>query len=482
MSRFHYMLANADAPVSTKETLAFMAVSAGLTALAFTMHVEYPLFLLVCALLGAFIVMQNAMVWIILSILLFIPVFWNIEAGLTPPEVLHTFVYYGGLLWWFFHRAVISKERFHWKPGGIFAALLLLQMLLIGPMSIAQGADPYVWLRELVIVSTVLMLVPISHECVTRKRQYAVGAALIAVLFALSLKNLYLYKQKVVEAVWLWQVGASRSSETFFLIFVLAVAGAAILISARRPWTILLTAVVFATGVAATILSFYRTIWVAALAGYVFMGMTLGSMFWRRALGYVGVVAVVIGVTYPIFLAKVVPVEVMWSSISSRFESIGGYSRDISVSNREAEARAIMNDIDGHWFLGKGLSVPTHFTKLTSMTTIEPTWTHTGYAWILRHYGILGSIFLFSAWLYYAGLGVRTIRLLRRESAAGLEENFRIRLFTAAGVAIICSSFLISVTINQFFSHEAGLVFAVIFGLTEVWHRDALSRSQSGAV
>jgi hypothetical protein len=317
-----------------------------------------------------------------------------------------------------------------------------------------------------------MMLVPIAHECNTRPRQYLVGAALIAVLTALSLKNVYQYKQKVVEAVWVWQVGASRASETFFLVFALAVVGLAILISMRKPLSTLIAAGILTAGVAATILSFYRTIWVAALAGYFFMGLMLGRMFWRRAIGYLAVVMLVAGIAYPIFLSDVVPLDVMWTSVSSRFESIGGYRQDLSVTNRDAEARAIFEDVGWHWLLGKGIAVTTPFRKLTTLTTIHPTWTHNGYAWILKHYGLLGTIFLFTSWLLFIWKGVRIARRYGVGAARAEEDSFRIRLFAAGGAAIIASTFLVSITINQFLSHEAGFVFAVIFGLFEIWDRE----------
>lgn len=479
MNRLLAMIAGADTaqghdtPLSGRETAGFLLSVVAVMALAFYLHLEFLLFLVIVAGLGALLVFQSPVAWIAASILGFIPVFWNIEAGLTPPEIAHTFLYYGGLIWWFFHRLVIARKPLRWTLGGILSALLFLQLALMGPLSIGYGADPYVWFRELVIMSTVLLLVPISHECTTRPRQYVVGGALIFTLSALSIKNIYMYKQKVLEAVWLWQVGASRATETFYLVFVLSVLAAALVIAAHKKGELLLWSAVYAIGVTATIISFYRTIWVGALAGYFFMGVMMGRIFWKRAMKYAGIALVLLAMVYPVFLSEVVPLDVMWASISSRFESIGSYRTDISVKNRDAEARTILEDIGGNWLLGKGLSTTVHFTKLTSMTSIEPTWTHNGYAWILNHFGILGSLFLFGSWLTYAALGWRTERRLRSTPGLSDDDRFRLRSFTAAAVAVILSTFMISVTINQFMSHESGLVFGVLFGLLEVWSREA---------
>jgi hypothetical protein len=413
------------------------------------------------------------MTWITISILGFAGVFWNIEAGLTPPEIAHSVVCYGGLLWWYFHRVVIAGKPIRWTPGSILIMLLYLQMLLLFPVSVGYGAEPYVWLREIVILGSFLLLVPIAHECDTRVKQYIVLGAMVISPSALAVKNLLLYKQKVAEAVWMWQVGASRATEAVYYVFVMAVLAAALFLVSQRLRSRLFFAVLFSLGVASTILSFYRTLWVGLLAAFATIAFVVGTDLWTRAAKYIVVLAAVIGIAYPIVLADVVPMEILWKSITSRFESIGEYRTDVSVTNRDAEARASIEAVEGNWLFGKGIAVPLHFTKLTSFTTIAPTWTHNGYAWVLHHFGIIGTFFLFGAWLWYAWLGVRTERLLRRADHIPPDRRFRLRVLSGAVVAVVVGSFVISIPLNQFMSHESAFSLAVLFGLQEVWSREA---------
>ncbi|MBR9978200.1 MAG: hypothetical protein KFH87_08945 [Bacteroidetes bacterium] len=469
-----------DTPLSWKETAIFLSVVLGVMLLAFYLHLEYPLLLAVTAVLGALLVMQNPVVWISLSILLLVPVFWQLEKGLTPQEVVHAVLYYGGLLWWLFHRVVIARKPLHWSLPGILSVALLLQMLLLAPVSFGYGAEPYVWLREMAVLSSVLMFIPIAHECDTRTKQYIVGAVLLLTLAILATKNIFLYKQRVVAAVWMWQVGASRASDTFYLVFSLAVLGMVPLLAARRKLMVLFWAGILVVGITSTVLSFYRTIWVTALASYALMFMMLGRDIRRRMLKYAAVVALLVVAAYPLFLEDVISVDVLWRSISSRFISIGDYRIDVSVENRHAEARAILGDIGGHWFLGKGMSVPAHFTKLTSMTTIEPTWTHNGFAWALRHFGIVGIFLLFTAWLLFAWRAFRLTRWFRDAPGYDPDERLRLRLFAGAAVAVILSTFLISLTINQFFGQEAGYVLAVLFGFIDLWWREKKTAEEAG--
>ncbi len=458
-----------DAPLSKKESAVFLLTVAAVMALAFWLRLEFILLVAIIAVLGALLVLQSAVAWIAISILGFIGVFWNLEAGLTPPEVLHTVVYYGGLIWWFFHRIVIARAPLRWTPGGILALTVLVQLALMVPISFGYGADPYVWLREMVIVATPLILVPIAHECDTRAKQHVVLGALVLTMSVLAAKNIYLYKQKVLEAVWLWQVGASRATETTYFVLALALFATALLVAARGRRQILFFSALFALGIAATVLSFYRTIWVGALAGYFFMAVIMGRSFWKRAVRYAGISLLVLAAVYPLLLADVVPLDVMWSSISGRFESIGEYRTDVSVKNRDAEARAVLDDIGMNWVLGKGMSTTVHFTKLTSMQTIAPTWTHNGYAWILNHLGVLGTLLYFSSLLAYVALGWRNERALRDITGPGEEDRYRVRILSATAAAFILSTFIISITLNAFIGHESGVVLGVLFGLLEVW-------------
>lgn len=467
-----------DTPLSWKETTIFLSVVFGVMLLAFYLHLEYPLLLAVTGVLGALLVMQNPVVWISLSILLLVPVFWELEEGLTPQEVVHAMLYYGGLLWWLFHRVVIARKPLYWSLPGVLSFALVLQMALLAPVSFGYGAEPYVWLREMAVLSSLLLFLPIAHECDTRSKQYIIAGVLLLTLTILATKNIFLYKQRVVAAVYMWQVGASRASDTFYFVFALAVLGIVPFLAARRKLTILFWAGVLAIGIGSTVLSFYRTIWVTALASYALMFMMLGRDIRRRMLRYAAVIGVLILVAFPLYLDSVIPTDVLWRSVSSRFESIGDYRIDVSVENRNAEARSILDDIGGNWLLGKGMSVPGHFTKLTSMTTIEPTWTHNGYAWALRHFGIVGTVLLFTAWLLFAWRAYRLTHWFRDAPGYDADERLRLRLFAGASVAIILSTFLISLTINQFFGQEAGYVLAVLFGFIDRWWREMKTRTQ----
>ena len=461
-----------DTPLSWKEAVGFLLVTALLMTAGFVMKLEFYLMLLALGGLAALVILRSPMTWIVLSIAGHGPVFWTMTDSFTAIEAAHAALFYGGLLWWLFHRIVIARQPIQWTVGGALFVLLFVQMMLLIPVSLSEGANPWVMFRELAVLATLLLFIPIAHEANTRMKQKLVGGALVFVLFALSVKNIWMYKQKVVEAVYFWQVGASRSAETFFLIFVTAIIGSAMLVSSWRLRTWLFWAAVFVAGAAATILSFYRTLWVGAFVGLFSMGLLMGKAFWKRAAQYIAIGMVLMAGLYPVLLEDFIPLDVMWTSISSRFESIGEYGQDLSVRNRDAEAREVLNTVDGHWVLGKGLGAPLHFFKLTTLETIHTSWTHNGYAWVLRHYGIVGTLLLFGSYLAYVLMGVRLERRLR--TWPGLPENvrFRWRTAVACGIAIIVATMLVSITINQFLSREGGLVFAVLYGLYEAWERE----------
>ncbi|MCB2203207.1 hypothetical protein KQI65_00550 [bacterium] len=476
MTRFlQYMHADTafetDTPVSWKEAVGFLLGVVAFMVVAFLMHLEFFAAIAVVGVIGGVLVLQSPMTWMTLSILGFLGVFWAPEAGMTPIELLHSMLIFGGMLWWTFHRLVIAKKPIEWTVGGLLFFALFLQMVLMVPLSLGYDADGYILLRELAILSTILLFIPIAHEADTFFKQKVLFGAMVVVLSLLAVRNIYTYKTRVIEAVYAWQVGASRSAETFFLIFIATVIGAALLISAWRFRSWIFWAAFFVLGAAATILSFYRTLWVAFFVSVATMGVVLGAQYWKRGLAYFAVSIVLLGAMYPVFLEDVIPFDVMWRSISARFESIGEYGQDVSVRNRDAEAWASIDDIDGNWFLGKGLSTPVQHYKLTTESTIFTTWTHNGYAWILNHYGILGTLLLFSSYFAYIFLGLRMERQLRRLPDIPPHIRFRWRTAIACGIAIIVANFFVSITVNQFLSHEGGLVFAMVYGLFEAWRR-----------
>lgn len=458
-----------DTPLSPKEAVGFLLVSGAVLAVAFLMKMELLAMIAVFGVLGVMIVLRSPITWIMLSLAGFLPVMWELTEEFTVLEGAHAALMYGGLLWWLFHRLVITREPLRWSLGGILISALTLQMVAMIPISFGYGADPIMIARELSVHATTLLFIPIAHEADTKLKKKLIAGTLIAVVLLLSLKNIWMYQQKVMEAVYFWQVGARRATESFYFILVTMIIGAAMMVSSWRASSWLFWAGMFVGGTGAVVLSFFRTLWLGAFFAIPLIAVVVGGRFWKRSLTYITVALFVLLSLYPILLQDYIPVDVMWRSLSTRFASIGKYSEDISVRNRDVESMAVIDDIDGNWVLGKGLSTEMIFFKIATWQTINTTWTHNGYPWLLNHLGIFGMLLFLSAYGAYIGLGLRINR--RLEAHEDLDEHirFRWRSMVGCGIALIASIFVISYTNNTFLSREAGATLAVVFGLFDAW-------------
>ncbi len=461
-----------DSPVPWWLAGGFLALVLVYISVAFSMGLELYA---VLALMGGVLfiaVLQSEVVWVLVVILGYLPIFWQGTKELSIMEILHAILFYGGLLWWFFHRIVILRKSINWSIGGIMYVLFMIQIVVMIPVSLMNGADSYVLTREIVVIGSPLLFIPISNAFTTHARQKLLVAALLPVLLSISIKNIVMYRQKLLNVVAQWEVGASRQSEGYFLIFVLAVIAFSLLVSSHRIRMWLPAAFMFVISAFAAIITFYRTIWVAILIGLAVMGFYLGKKYWKRASAYFALSLVVGYVVFFSFFGEVISLKAVTTSITARFISVEKYFNDPSIKNRNIEARAALKKMDKSIILGTGLATTVRYHNFFTKRINETSWTHNGYPWMLFHFGIVGSILLLGSYLFFYRKGVLIIRHLATRKDLPARLVFQWQALAAAGVAVTVGLFAISVTINQFYGAQPALIFAVIWGMFEVWSRE----------
>jgi len=463
---------SADAPVPWWLGGGFLAVVLGFIALSFSMGLEmYAAFAIIGAVFFV-LILRSEVVWVLAVILGYLPIFWHGTDELSLLEILHATLFYGGLLWWFFHRIVIMRKPIHWSIGGIMYVLFMIQIMVMIPFSLMNGADPYILTREITVMGSPLLFIPISNAFTTRTRQKLLVIALVPALASISIKNIFLYREKLVNVVAQWEVGASRQSESYFLIFALVIIAFSLLVSSYRLRMWLPSAFVFVTSTLAAAITFYRTIWVAILIGFVVMGFYLGMKYWKRASTYLALSMLGGFIIFSSFFGKVISFEAILTSVTARFVSVERYFSDPSIINRNIEARAALKKMGNSVVVGTGLATTVRYHNFFTKQINETSWTHNGYPWMLFHFGIVGSIFLLGSYLFFYRKGVLIIRRLATRKDLPPRLIFQWQALAAAGVAITVGIFAISVTINQFFGRQPALIFAVIWGMFEVWSRE----------
>lgn len=474
------MTLEADRPLSFREAASFLTVTGLVLTAAFLLQQQLLLFLLIIAVVGGLLAFQSPILWISAVILGYAPIFWQWGGEFTVVEAVHAVLFYGGLIWWLFHRIVIARKRLRWSLGGLLFAAVFIQAILLSPLSLAQGAEPFLIIRGITVFGSPLLFIPIAHECDTSFKQQLVALSLLTTSMLLALKNIFMYKQKVISAVYYWQVGASRASDTFYLVMVLTIIAAGLLISSSRLRSILFPSVLFIIGAAATILSFYRTTWLAALVALFIMGILLGKRFWKRITMYGGIALLLAGSGYFLFFQETISLDVLANSVTSRFTSIKNYGSDLSLLNRQAETAATLEAASTSPIVGTGLATEITYKNLIRLISVTTSWTHNGYAWLIFHLGILGLLLMLSAYIAFIRLGLRVLSRLRIRPGLSPSDRFRRRTLAATGVAVLVATLIVSFTINQFHTRECAMVLAVVWGFLERWDHE-LEPAEIGA-
>ncbi len=458
-----------DAPVTTKETLIFFAVLSTLYGVAGYLGLQFLLGLAIIGIGLYFLIINNELLWILAVILGYLPVFWKTTDEFTAAEIGQALVFYGGLLWWFYKRLFLLRQRIKWSTGGILFMAFFVYTLLLIPISLANDAEPLFLTRETFVFGSALLFIPLRHIINTRGRQKLLLLMLLIILIPIGIKNMLMYQQKVISAVAYWQVGASRQTESYTFFLFGSIVFLALLISEQKLRYWLLWASTFAITLGAAILAFYRSVWAAIIFGLGFMGMYLGMPYWRKTASYavIGVSGFMIVVS--LWFSLHGALSIVGTSLADRFISVQKYKVDPSLINRNVESAALLDQTGMHLIIGHGTASRVTFRNYITHVTVRTTWSHNGYAWLLHHYGILGTLLLLSAYLTYIARAWILQRRVKLMTSMPPAHRYRMRAMLSAGAAAGAAFMMLSVTSNQFLARDAALAMAMVWGMTDLW-------------
>jgi len=457
-------------PINKREALLFTAAVCMLYGASVYLGLELYFGLAVLGLGAAFLVLRNDVMWISLSIVGFLPVVWNPTAEFTLTERLHALLLYSGMAWWFIRRIVIERKPIRWSTGGILYTAFCLYVILTWPIAFMHSDDSFVIVRETAALGGAMLFIPIRHTFNTATRQKLLLFLLLIVIAPVAIKNIFGYQQRVISAVAYWQVGAMRLTVSVFLFFVGAMLSLALLISERRLLPGLLWAGFLALSLGGALLSFFRSIWISILFGVVMMGVYLGWRYWRNTIIYASIALFVMAFASTVMIDSVRKVEVIASSLTDRFFSMKRFRVDPSLINRKVETAALLDQTGMALVTGRGVSSQVTFRNYITGRTVVTAWSHNGFAWLMFHFGIIGTTLALGAYAYYL---VRSWILQRRVARFAMMSRgtkFRWRAMIAACGAIVAGLLIFSVFSNQFLDREAALIMAIVWGMLDLWH------------
>ncbi len=461
-----------DQPVGLRSGLIFIALISLLVLFGMYTGLGLYIALLIVGTALLIIIVRFPFVWIVSIILGYIPILWMPSISFTPLEAIHAVLFYGGLAWWFFNRFVIQRKTIQWSLGEITYIFFFFYLLFLIPISIGYGGDQYIMMREIAVLSSILLFIPIKYEVKSVKQGKILFSLFVLMLIAFAAKNIAMYKQKALLVYQFWQIGASREAETAFMLLVLTLIAVALIVCSKKVRHQLWWMLIFVVSLVACILTFYRTIWFLAMVGIVIMGFFVGKIYWARLLRYV-LLACTLGVLgFQFFLSDTFSITDMASSISERFLTTKKLSKDKSLMNRQRETDKTLDQLGWNVILGHGLGTEVRYNNLIDYRTVRTTWTHNAYPWMLYHFGIIGSLLLLTSIFSFIWKGFAFHKKLRAIHYHDFGALFQVHVFVVTGLTILLSVLLFGWTINPWLGRSEFIVIALVYAFYEIVDRE----------
>ena len=210
--------------------------------------------------------------------------------------------------------------------------------------------------------------------------------------------------------------------------------------------------------------SLTRGYWLAAAVAAA-LAYFLGKGRPSRAVAFGVILAGVLAVVaVGLFSTKVLGVV---SSLVDRLSTISSPLRVLSMRERFAETKALIDGIARSPIVGRGLGATVSYMSPLRGHVITRVYAHNAYLFIWFKLGIVGL----ASFLVFYARGVRAV--LRAMRVAGDE---RARALLAAGAALLLAFVPLSLTSPQYYGKSSALVIVLILGFAQavlLRHEDA---------
>ncbi|RJP27687.1 MAG: hypothetical protein C4533_07220 [Candidatus Omnitrophota bacterium] len=203
------------------------------------------------------------------------------------------------------------------------------------------------------------------------------------------------------------------------------------------------------------ILSFTRTIWIAAGIGTFFsLVYTMRKMSGRKVMQFVLLLLILTTLLMGVLMISTTGGATYGEAAEYRLGRLfgGGSTSDPSVSVRIDESEALISSLRGNIFFGKGIGATYGFFISSTIPYISG-WSHNGWFWLILKGGIVGFILIFFA-VY---LAIRNVEKAINET----DEDNSLKLILIGYTSSIITLIVMSLGVNSI----AGIGGAAFFGL-----------------
>jgi hypothetical protein len=294
----------------------------------------------------------------------------------------------------------------------------------------------------------------------------------IVVALANGFVGFLTYKERLAQAVFQWQVTASRSNineSTSLALFILA---STMFAYSRKLWLQIVSLALAGGGLVFLLVSFSRSPIVSAVLALIVMIFLSPLRNGRRVtVAIVFALLAGVGVAYLVFPDIVTN---LGTSLSQRILSVASTTSDRSFNARLVESSSIINN----YFVYSpiiGLGFGTSFKFLDPLTneTVQGVFVHNGYIWGLFKLGAPLALMLLGLMVY------PLVRLLLVAPKRGDGMN---RALMAGAVGYLLCSFMVHFTSNLFTQVSTILNIVICWVLLDYVQRQVLARREQREV
>ncbi len=378
------------------------------------------------------------------------------EMGFQITEVIYAVYLFAVLGSWFLYQGISSQQILVDRTDLSLALFLLLLPFTLILTGLFQG-DYRVAVSELISLSMFLIYFPVKH--VVAEHKYGpkfLLLTIVAMSALVALINVFEYASDLLGATQLWQIAGSRVPVNDCLLLVGSLMSLVLIIHARGPVMLLLSASSLVLTFAGLIMTQARGSWLAFLLGAIILTLLVRRPEKVKILFTGSIVTVLI---LGVGLLLVGPfLNVIVEGISERFVSIASsITQDLSLINRFRETYAVFEKIIVNPLIGYGPGVSYLFYDIVHQTTHMDTFVHNGYIAMWYKYGLWGLGLVLIFWYSATKLGLRAFQ-------SDITDLWT-RLAGLAGSVPLIAVTISTLTQNPFFLKNYLFIIALAAGL-----------------
>jgi len=370
----------------------------------------------------------------------------------------------GGLMIWFVKEVAVHRRRIV-RTG---FDLLLASFMILGTVvtliaCVLHGGDLLRYFKEYGPVFDLMIYFPLRKFLRNRDDVVLLLVLFVVVAMINGAYSFLSYRERLAQAVFQWQITASRSNVNESTSLALFVMATTLFAYARRLWLQVVALGGVAAGIIFLLISFSRSPIAAAVFAAGVMMVLIPWRNSRRVLVALALSLVVgAGLAYLIFPQIVSSIG---QSIAERLLTLTSATSDRSFNARLVEAGTLLDRyIRYSPLIGNGFGVRFSFLDPLTNETVTGTFVHNGYIWALFKYGIPLALMLLWVLVY----PLIRVLLSAPRRYAGFD-----RALMAGSVGYLCSALIVHFTSNHLAQVSTALNFAICWAFLDYVGRRA---------